>query len=204
MGCTNEPKVVGKSEKEQIRSLKIQLKLKTSEIEGKIKDKKKEIEKCRNSAKTHLKMGDKNEAKRQIKKKIFNEKIIEKLHSQIRIIDDQLMTIENIEVNKDIAGTIKTVNAKLKEISAGIDINEIERAIEDTEDIKNKNNEINEEFGEALKQGVDEDPDIEDELDKLEAEMNKFPQANKENLVSPNIKGHEKIDERPKGNLEFY
>ena len=50
MGCPNEPKVKG-SEKEQLRNLKIQLKLKSSEIESKIRDKNKEVDKCKNSAK---------------------------------------------------------------------------------------------------------------------------------------------------------
>ena len=146
-----------------------------------------------------------NEAIRQLKKKQFNEKIVKKLNVQLGIIDDQMMLIENTEVNKDIAGTIKAVNEKLKQLSAGIDINEIEKAVEDMQDLKEKNNEMNEEFGEAINNAVDEDPDIEDELNRLEAEMNNYPNANKEQLVSSKVKTNEiQPAEIPVGNLEFY
>ena len=204
MGCTNDPKVKG-SEKEQLRTLKIQLKLKSSEIESKIRDKNKEVDKCKNSAKSYLKIGNKNEAIRQLKKKQFNEKIVKKLNVQLGIIDEQMMLIENSEVNKDIAGTIKAVNEKLKQLSAGININEIEKAVEDMQDLKEKNNEMNEEFGEAINNAVDEDPDIEDELNRLEAEMNNYPNANKELLVSSKVKTNERQPAKiPVGNLEFY
>ena len=204
MGCTNDPKVKG-SEKEQLRNLKIQLKLKSSEIESKIRDKNKEVDKCKNSAKSYLKIGNKNEAIRQLKKKQFNEKIVKKLNVQLGIIDEQMMLIENSEVNKDIAGTIKAVNEKLKQLSAGININEIEKAVEDMQDLKEKNNEMNEEFGEAINNAVDEDPDIEDELNRLEAEMNNYPNANQEQLVSSKIKTNERQAAKiPVGNLEFY
>ena len=204
MGCTNDPKVKG-SEKEQLRNLKIQLKLKSSEIESKIRDKNKEVDKCKNSAKSYLKIGNKNEAIRQLKKKQFNEKIVKKLNVQLGIIDEQMRLIEESEVNKDIAGTIKAVNEKLKQLSAGIDINEIEKAVEDMQDLKEKNNEMNEEFGEAINNAIDEDPDIEDELNRLEAEMNNYPNANQEQLVSSKIKTNERQAAKiPVGNLEFY
>ena len=221
MGCTNDPKVKGSekeqliklknqlklkgSEKEQLRNLKIQLKLKSSEIESKIRDKNKEVDKCKNSAKSYLKIGNKNEAIRQLKKKQFNEKIVKKLNVQLGIIDDQMMLIEDSEVNTDVGGTIKAVNEKLKQLSAGIDINEIEKAVEDMQDLKEKNNEMNEEFGEAINNAVDEDPDIEDELNRLEAEMNNYPNANQEQLVSSKIKTNERQAAKiPVGNLEFY
>ena len=204
MGCTNDPKVKG-SEKEQLIKLKNQLKLKASEVESKIRDKNKEVDKCKNSAKSYLKIGNKNEAIRQLKKKQFNEKIVKKLNVQLEIIDDQMMLIEASEVNTDVAGTIKAVNEKLKQLSAGIDINEIEKAVEDMQDLKEKNNEMNEEFGEAINNAVDEDPDIEDELNRLEAEMNNYPNANQEQLVSSKIKTNERQAAKiPVGNLEFY
>ena len=204
MGCIDDPKVKG-SEKEQLRTLKIQLKIKSSEIDSKIRDNNKEVNKCKNSAKSYLKIGNKNEAIRQLKKKQFNEKIVKKLNVQLGIIDDQMMLIEDSEVNKDIAGTIKAVNEKLKQLSAGIDINEIEKAVEDMQDLKEKNNEMNEEFGEAINNAVDEDPDIEDELNRLEAEMNNYPNANQEQLVSSKIKTNERQPAKiPVGNLEFY
>ena len=204
MGCIDEPKVKG-SEKEQLRNLKIQLKLKSSEVESKIRDKNKEVDKCKNSAKSYLKIGNKNEAIRQLKKKQFNEKIVKKLNVQLGIIDDQMMLIEDSEVNTDVAGTIKAVNEKLKQLLAGININEIEKAVEDMQDLKEKNNEMNEEFGEAINNAVDEDPDIEDELNRLEAEMNNYPNANQEQLVSSKVKINERQPAKiPVGNLEFY
>ena len=80
-----------------------------------------------------------------------------------------------------------------------------EKAVEDMQDLKEKNNEMNEEFGEAINNAVDEDPDIEDELNRLEAEMNNYPNANKEQLVSSKVKTNERQDAKiPVGNLEFY
>ena len=99
--CLKEPEV-----KESIADLKIKLKLKISDIEIKINNKNKEVEKCKNQAKFYLKNGNKFEAKRQIKKKQFNQNIVEKYNTQIQILDEQLMTLETGELTKDISNTI--------------------------------------------------------------------------------------------------
>ena len=137
--CLDEPEV-----KESIADLKIKLKLKISDIEIKINNKNKEVEKCQNQAKFYLKNGNKFEARRQIKKKQFNQKIVEKYNTQIQILDEQLMTLENAEVNKDITNTIKSINAKIKEVNRAMPPYKAIRGLLFTEDplIKTSTNKI--------------------------------------------------------------
>ena len=166
--CLKEPEV-----KESIADLKIKLKLKISDIEIKINNKNKEVEKCKNQAKFYLKNGNKFEAKRQIKKKQFNQNIVEKYNTQIQILDEQLMTLENAEVNKDISNTIKSINAKIKEVNSNIDIRELEKAMDELNENKEKNKEINEEINEVMNQANEDidDADLSKEIEKIEADM---------------------------------
>ena len=199
MGCTNDPKVKG-SEKEQLIKLKNQLKLKASEVESKINAKNKEVEKYLEQAKLNIKSGNKFEAKRQIKKKQFNQKIVERLQSQIQILDDQLMVLENTEVNKEIADTIKSVYEKIKLVDHNINNRELEKYVEELNEIKEKNKENQEEFKEIINQGNEADPDISDELELMEAEINgNIPKANNEQLVNDN----KQTFQQPAENLVF-
>ena len=70
-GCTKEPKVneTNKRNIKLLMNLKISLKLKISQVETQIREKNREIEKYKDSAKTYLRNGNKLEAKRQLKKK---------------------------------------------------------------------------------------------------------------------------------------
>ena len=199
MGCVDPPKQ-NTNNTQLVMDTKIQIKLKIAEVESKINAKNKEIEKYKESAKFHLKNGNKSEAKRQLKKKQFNQKIAEKLQSHVQILDDQMMVLENTEVNQDIAQTLKTVNEKIKQATGNIDIRELEKAIDDMEENREKQRELNEDFNEALNRANDEDPDISAELEQLEAEMNNLPKANTEKLA----KDTAETNKVQQGNLVFY
>ena len=199
-GCTKEPKVIETNKnRRQIIDLKNKIKLKTIEVENKIRDKKKEVEKYKQQAKLKLKSGDKLEAKRLLQKKIFNEKIVERLYTQVKILDDQVMILENTEINKDIAETIQSVNEKIKEVTGNIDVRELEKAVDQMNENREKQREMQEDFNQAIEEANEGDPDISEELEKMEAAMDNYPKANTEKLVNDNEPAHKE----PAGNLVF-
>ena len=193
---TKEPQV-----NESIMDVKIKLKLKVSEVESKINAKNKEIEKNKELARTYLKSGNKLEARRYLKKKQTAQKIVERLQSQIQILDDQLMILENIEVNKDISDTLKSVNEKMEQVTINIDIRELEKYVEQLNEMKEINKDKQAEIGEIINQANEDDPDLSDEIELMEAELGgNIPRANNEQLVNDN-----KLPiQEPADNLVFY
>ena len=197
--CSKEPEV-----QESPADLKIKLKLKISDIEIRINNKNKEVEKCKNQAKAYLKSGNKFEAQRQIKKKQFNQNIVEKLYTQIKVLDDQLNLLETADVNADITNTIKSVNAKIKEVNRNIDIRELEKAMDELNDNRQKQIDVNEEFKDVMNQANEEinDEDLSKEIEKLEADMGlSLPKANTEKL--DNINDNRQENKQQVENLVF-
>ena len=194
--CSKEPQV-----QESIMDIKIKVKLKTAEVENKINDKNKEVEKYQQQAKFYLKSGNKLEAKRQIQKKLNSQKIVERLSVQLKVLDDQLLILENVEVDRDITETIKTVNEKIKLVTNNTDIRELERIMDEMKDNKEIIRQDQEEFNEVINQANEEEPDLSAELEQMEAEMNKdIPNANTEKLDNDN----KQANKEPAENLVFY
>ena len=194
--CSKEPQV-----QESIMDMKIKVKLKTAEVENKINDKNKEVEKYQQQAKFYLKSGNKLEAKRQIQKKLNSQKIVERLSVQLKVLDDQLLILENVEVDRDITETIKTVNEKIKLVTNNTDIRELERIMDEMKDNKEIIRQDQEEFNEVINQANEEDADLSAELEQMEAEMNKdIPNANTEKLDNDN----KQANKEPAENLVFY
>ena len=194
--CSKEPQV-----QESIMDMKIKVKLKTAEVENKINDKNKEVEKYQQQAKFYLKSGNKLEAKRQIQKKLNSQKIVERLGVQLKVLDDQLLILENVEVDRDITETIKTVNEKIKLVTNNTDIRELERIMDEMKDNKEIIRQDQEEFNEVINQANEEDADLSAELEQMEAEMNKdIPNANTEKLDNDN----KQANKEPAENLVFY
>jgi hypothetical protein len=194
--CSKEPQV-----QESIMDMKIKVKLKTAEVENKINDKNKEVEKYQQQAKFYLKSGNKLEAKRQIQKKLNSQKIVERLGVQLKVLDDQLLILENVEVDRDITETIKTVNEKIKLVTNNTDIRELERIMDEMKDNKEIIRQDQEEFNEVINQANEEEPDLSAELEQMEAEMNKdIPNANTEKLDNDN----KQANKEPAENLVFY
>ena len=112
------------------------------------------------------------------------------------------MALENAEINQDIAQTLKTVNEKVKQATSNVDIKELEKVVEEMGEKRDKQNEFNEEFNEVINQGREDDLDLSDEIDKLEAEMNgmnNYPKENNEPLVQDKKPTYKE----PEGNLVF-
>ena len=194
--CSKEPQV-----QESIMDMKIKVKLKTAEVENKINDKNKKVEKYQQQAKFYLKSGNKLEAKRQIQKKLNSQKIVERLGVQLKVLDDQLLILENVEVDRDITETIKTVNEKIKLVTNNTDIRELERIMDEMKDNKEIIRQDQEEFNEVINQANEEEPDLSAELEQMEAEMNKdIPNANTEKLDNDN----KQANKEPAENLVFY
>ena len=194
--CSKEPQV-----QESIMDMKIKVKLKTAEVENKINDKNKEVEKYQQQAKFYLKSGNKLEAKRQIQKKLNSQKIVERLGVQLKVLDDQLLILENVEVDRDITETIKTVNEKIKLVTNNTDIRELERIMDEMKDNKEIIRQDQEEFNEVINQANEEEPDLSAELEQMEAEMNKdIPNAYTEKLDNDN----KQANKEPAENLVFY
>ena len=193
--CSKEPEV-----QESLMDVKIKVKLKISEVELKINDKNKEVQKYEDQAKFYLKSGNKLEAKRQILKKQNNQKIVERLNVQLQILDEQLLILENAEANKDMVETLRSVNQKIKQVNANTDIRELERIIDEMNENKEIMRDNIEEVNEVMNQANEGDPDISEEFKQLEAEMNKdIPKANTEQLVNDN----KQADKEPAENLVF-
>jgi hypothetical protein len=194
--CSKDPQV-----QESIMDMKIKVKLKTAEVENKINDKNKEVEKYQQQAKFYLKSGNKLEAKRQIQKKLNSQKIVERLGVQLKVLDDQLLILENVEVDRDITETIKTVNEKIKLVTNNTDIRELERIMDEMKDNKEIIRQDQEEFNEVINQANEEEADLSAELEQMEAEMNKdIPNANTEKLDNDN----KQANKEPAENLVFY
>ena len=194
--CSKEPQV-----QESIMDMKIKVKLKTAEVENKINDKNKEVEKYQQQAKFYLKSGNKLEAKRQIQKKLNSQKIVERLGVQLKVLDDQLLILENVEVDRDITETIKTVNEKIKLVTNNTDIRELERIMDEMKDNKEIIRQDQEEFNDVINQANEEEADLSAELEQMEAEMNKdIPNANTEKLDNDN----KQANKEPAENLVFY
>ena len=195
--CSKEPAV-----QESIMDMKIKVKLKISEVEIKINNKNKEAEQNKLKAKNYLKAGNKFEAKRQIQKKQNNQQIVEKLHVQIKVLDEQLSILENTEVNRDVAETINSVNQKIKQVTDNTDIRYLEKVIDEMNENREKIREHQEDFKQVIDQANVEDADLSEELEKMEAEMNKdLPKANTEQLVNNN---NNQDIKKPAENLVFY
>ena len=193
--CSKDPEV-----QESLMDVKIKVKLKISEVELKINDKNKEVQKYEEQAKFYLKSGNKLEAKRQILKKQNNQKIVARLNVQLQILDEQLLILENAEANKDMVETLRSVNQKIKQVNANTDIRELERIIDEMNENKEIMRDNIEEVNEVMNQANEGDPDISEEFKQLEAEMNNdIPKANAEQLVNDN----KQANKEPAENLVF-
>ena len=160
-----------------IQNLDQQLK----DLELKIDHYDKQAQNLTNEAKAKLKAGDKAGAKKLLtKKKRFVEQI-KQLEGAQNMMEEQKMMLENQDSMKKIFETVSSSNQALKEMGKGVSVEEIEKAREEMDEIKDAQKEMGDFFAEYAEEGNE---DVEEELDQLEAEMAKedvnLPDANKE------------------------
>ena len=199
-GCTQEPDV--KNEKrfqKQLTDLKVQLKYKIAEYDTKKNAQKKELDKWQKEVELQLKNGNKDEAKRVLLKKLHNEKMLKKLNIQIQILESQQMTLEEVDINKDISKTLQDVSYKMQKATGNIDLAELEKLAEGIEDIKVRTGAVNSVVNEQMAKANIQDPNVSDELARIEAQINNnLPKANNERLENVVQSNNE-----PAGNLVF-
>ena len=96
------------------------------------------------------------------------------------------------------------MNAKIKEVNQNIDIRELEKAMDELNDNRQKQNDVNEEFNDVMNQANEEinDEDLSREIEKLEADMGlSLPKANTEKL--DNINDNRQENKQQVENLVF-
>ena len=169
-----------------IQNLDQQLK----DLELKIHYYEKQAQKLTNEAKAKLKAGDKAGAKKLLTKTIRFVEQIKQLEGAQNMMEEQRMMLENQDSMKKIFETVSSTNQAIKEMGKGVSVEEIEKAREDMEEMKDAQKEMGDFFAEYNQEG---DAEVEDELEQLEADIAKedvnLPEAHKESV--PEQKGKE-------------
>ena len=97
-------------------------------------------------SKTKLISGDKEGAKRILKEKKKIDDQLQKKEDQLLILEEQKMNLEHIESMKDVMNAIRYANAAIKEAMKGISVEDIENMLEDLNEIKENQENINDFF----------------------------------------------------------
>ena len=176
-----KPKKTDNQEKalQTIQNLDQQLK----DLELKIDHYDKQMKNLTNEAKAKIKAGDKAGAKKLLaKKKRFNDQI-KQLEGAQNMMEEQKMMLESQDSMKKVFETISSTNQVIKETSQGVNVEAIEKAREDMEELKDSQKEMGDFFAEYNQEG---DAEVEDELEQLEADIANeevnLPEAHKESV----------------------
>ncbi|KAJ3066081.1 Vacuolar protein sorting-associated protein 20 [Podochytrium sp. JEL0797] len=119
-------------------------------------------------AKHHLKNNDKKRALLALKKKKYQEGLMEQTDMQLLNLEQMCETIEFSLIERDMLEGLKQGNAVLNEIHKEMNVDSVQQLMDDTADAIAYQNEIDEMLGTRLNDADLED--IEEELDALVAE----------------------------------
>jgi len=138
-------------------------------------------------AKISLKNGDKKKALLALKKKKYQEQLIEKVDTQLMNIEELTNSIEYALVEKDVINGLKAGNEILTKLNKEMSIEKVEDLMNETAEAVAYQNEISELLSGALT--VEDEEAIENELNRIvEEEMNnKLPDV--PNTELPNVEG---------------
>merc|ERR1712013_723189 len=142
------------------------------------------LEKDKELARKLLKEGKKDRAKLLLRKKKFQEGLLEKTDGQLDNLERLVHDIEFAQVQKQVIDGLKDGNAALEKANAMFSIDEIEDILADTQEASEKQQEITDMLSGQLSQ-EDED-DVIAELDKL-LEMDLEPTIAKD--ITENLPG---------------
>ena len=145
----------------------------------------------RNQAKTELKNGNREKAKRFLNQsKVFGEQI-KVANGQLDMIQDQIIQIEYAQMKKDALEILQQGNAVLKKLNEEVSIEKWEKVSDDLNEVKEQQNEISEFLN---MRGIDQekfDEEINNELEELEKMQN---QGNLDVEIDlPSVKKQEKF-----------
>ncbi|KAL9921703.1 vacuolar protein sorting 20 isoform 2-T2 [Glossina fuscipes fuscipes] len=152
------------------------------------------LENDRQLAKKCLASGRKERAKLLLRKKKFQETLLMNTDKQLENLEKLATDIEYAQVEANVVDALKQGNEALKKMHAMVDINEIERIMDETREGVEKQREIDSLLSEALSEQDENDVLI--ELDALVAEEEeekfKLPEVPQDELSLPSA------DETPK------
>ncbi|KAF9369983.1 Vacuolar protein sorting-associated protein 20 [Podila verticillata] len=122
------------------------------------------------NAKKHLAKGEKQRALLALRRKKFQEGLLEKTNLQMTNLDELTFSIEQAMVEKQVFEGLAAGNQVLKELQKEMSLSDVEKLMDETADAIAYQNEIDELLSTRLSEAEVED--IERELDALvEAEM---------------------------------
>ncbi|KAG0243443.1 Snf7-domain-containing protein [Mortierella sp. GBAus27b] len=116
-------------------------------------------------AKEHLAKGDKKRALLALRRKKFQEGLLEKTQLQMTNLDELTFSIEHAMVEKQVFDGLSAGNQVLKELHAEMSLADVEKLMDETADNIAYQNEIDEILSTRL--SVAEEEDIERELDEI-------------------------------------
>ncbi|KAG4095933.1 hypothetical protein H8356DRAFT_1276160 [Neocallimastix lanati (nom. inval.)] len=119
-------------------------------------------------AKINIKKGNKEKALLALKKKKYQEQLIEKVDAQLLNIEELTHSIEYAVVEKQVLDGLKNGNEILKQLNNEMSIEKVEDLMNETAEAVAYQNEISELLGGALT--VEDEEDIENELAQIQQE----------------------------------
>eukprot|EP01132_Coremiostelium_polycephalum_P005793 gene5793-7206_t len=133
------------------------------------------IQKEINIAKECAKSGKKSQALLALKKKKYQEKMLEDSHQNLSNIEELISNIEQAEIQTKIFESLKRGNAALKEIQKECSLEDVENLMAETQDAIDYQNEISNAL--AGKFSSEEEESLLAELDEMEKQSMAFPQV---------------------------
>ncbi|KAI8081286.1 Snf7-domain-containing protein [Halteromyces radiatus] len=126
------------------------------------------IEKEIQAAKVSLNQGNKKKALLALKKKKYQEQLLEKTEQQLLNLEELTQSIEYALVEKQVLEGLKNGNDVLKEIHKEMSLEDVERLMDDTADSIAYQNQIDDILSEQLT--AEDEEEIMKELDQLRLE----------------------------------
>ncbi|XP_069689801.1 charged multivesicular body protein 6-A [Periplaneta americana] len=174
----------GKSKKPQSRVTEhdkavLQLKQQRDKIKQYQKRIENNLEKDRQLARTLLQNGRKERAKLLLRKKRFQEQLLQKTDGQLENLERLVHDLEFSQIEMQVVDGLKVGNEALKKIHEVLNIDEVEKILDETREGVEKQREIDDLLTGAL--SVEDEDEVEEELERIiRAEMPEMPEVPKE------------------------
>ncbi|KAI1315367.1 Vacuolar protein sorting-associated protein 20 [Mortierella claussenii] len=143
-------------------------------------------------AKNHLAKGDKKRALLALRRKKFQEGLLEKTQLQMNNLDELTFSIEQALVEKQVFEGLAAGNQVLKELHKEMSLSDVEKLMDETADSIAYQNEIDEMLSTRL--SIAEEEDIERELDSLVADM--LPSAPEASKAEQEVAARQALEEQ--------
>lgn len=134
-------------------------------------------------AKKCLLQGNKERAKLSLRKKKNQESMIAKIYSQIESLEQLISSIEFKLIEKNVVYGLEQGNSILKQLNQELNMNRIEKLMDDTEEGIRYQEEVSEMLGSSMSR-LDED-EVDEELKAMEREARKDEKVQEEAPIFP-------------------